>query len=196
MRSEDIYKPNVFIAIRVFYYYTMIQNVQKQLLNLINNHALDEFLQIYQQCLYSLRSFERIEILLRACRFGTVEFVENIFNKDSLTNMNCRHPSTGYTPLFIAIRAKQYNIVKYLIEKTEVDTTCLQEALRQRDMSIVKLLLQHGAIVDEQHLRIAIGECFREDCKVCIRKERLYRILIFLGDKSIIIIRNTSYLSI
>ena len=159
-----------------------IQNQQQQMMKLIDNHLLDEFLVIYRQSLCSLQPFEQIQILLHACRFGTSEFVHNILNEKSSININCRHSSTGYTPLFTAIRAKRHDIIKYLIEKTEADvncnftnnanleaiTTCLHEALHQRDLLTVKLLLQYGAIVNERHLYMAINECFRQDSKVSV----------------------------
>jgi len=158
-------------------------NQQQQLINLIDSHKLDEFLTLYRQSVFVLKPFERIEILLRACRFGSLVLVRNILNEDSAVDVNCCHPSTGYSPLFIAIRAHQHDIIEYLIQETQANvngtcatsendetaaTTCLQEALRQQDLSTITLLLQHGAIVDERHLFLAIIECFRQNFKVTI----------------------------
>jgi hypothetical protein len=144
---------------------------QQQLIDLIDDHDFEKFDVLYQQVSSDLKSFEHVELLLRACRFGTVPFVQCILNNNSIIDVNCQHPSTGYSPLFIAIRAQQHDIIEYLIRETQVDvncnfqtnTTCLHEALSQRDFFTIKLLLEHGVIVNESHLFTAIIECFREE---------------------------------
>ena len=144
---------------------------QQQLIDLIDDHDLEKFAVLYQQISSDLKSFEHVELLLRACRFGTVPLVQCILNNNSIIDVNCRHSSTEYSPLFIAIRAQQHDIIEYLIRETQANVnchfqtniTCLHEALRQRDLFTVKLLLEHGVVVDESHLFTAIIECFREE---------------------------------
>lgn len=148
----------------------MSEQQQQDLIDLIDDHALEKFLALYRQISSNLKSFEHVELLLRACRFGTLSFVKNILNNNSIIDINCRHPSTGFSPLFIAIRAQQHDIIEYFIRETQADvncnfqtnTTCLHEALRQRDLFTIKLLLEHGVIIEESHLFLVIIECFRE----------------------------------
>ncbi|CAF3333317.1 unnamed protein product [Rotaria socialis] len=129
----------------------------------------------YEQCSSALRPFEHAEILFRACRFGTLDFVRAILKDNTRIDINIRHPSTGYSPLFIAIRAQQHEIIDYLVQEKRADvngnsnisihcgsmTSCVHEALRQHDQLTLCLLLEHGALIDQSHIFLAIIECFR-----------------------------------
>jgi len=160
----------------------MSEQQQQQLIDLIDDHALEEFFVLYGEISSNLKSFEHVELLLRACRFGTLSFVQSILNNNSVIDVNCRHPSTGFSPLFIAIRAQQHDIIEYFIRETQADvncnfqtnTTCLHEALRQRDLFTIKLLLEHDVIIDESHLFLVIIECFRGEINKVFITEGLF----------------------
>ena len=158
------------------------QNRLQQLIDLIDSEALDDFLTRYRESLSLLKPFERVALLLRACRSGSLQVVKTILDEDPVMDVNCRHPSTNYSPLMIAIRAQRDAIIKYLIQETEADvnctfgntekddaaSTCLHEALRQGDVSTVMLLVKHGVVVTKSHLYVAVIECFRPRHKVVI----------------------------
>ena len=143
---------------------------QQKLLDLIDAHMADDFVALYRCSITVLKQFEHNELLLRACRFGTLELVQSLLNEGHVAIDNCYHPSTGFSPLFIAIRARQPDIIDYLIRQLHADVndskntdeTCLHEAIRQWDLPTVKLLLEHGVIVDERHFLLALNECVRE----------------------------------
>ncbi|CAF3150254.1 unnamed protein product [Rotaria sp. Silwood2] len=142
---------------------------QQQLVAFIDSQSLEDFLELYRASLGILKEYDHVELLLRASRYGLLSFVRNILNDGSaFVNANCRHPSTKILPLVVAIRAQKHDVINYLIQEAKTDInwscekkniTCLHEAIRQRDLSTTKLLLQYGAIVDKRHLQIAIIEC-------------------------------------
>jgi ankyrin repeat protein len=150
--------------------------LQERLIDLMNKELLEDFSDLYFKSLLIIKSYEHIELLLYACRFGLLSFVKKILNNNStVINVNCYHPSTGFPPLFIAIRSQKHLIIEYLIREAKADVnwscdkigrTCLNEAIRRWDLSTVALLIEHGAIVDQRHLFISIIECFREKDKV------------------------------
>jgi ankyrin repeat protein len=156
---------------------------QQRLIELIDAHATtDDFLTLYRYSVTALKPFEQNELLLRACRFGTLAIIQALLSDGHVTVDNCHHPSTGCSPLFIAIRAHQTAIIYYLIHEvhadvnssTNRDETCLHEAIRQRDLSTVKLLLEHGATVDERHFLLAIKECaHKPTCHIKVISHRL-----------------------
>jgi hypothetical protein len=43
---------------------------QQQLTDLIDSHAVEKFRVLYRQSSSTLKLFEHVELLLRACRFG------------------------------------------------------------------------------------------------------------------------------
>lgn len=144
---------------------------QQELLDLIDDQNLDKFLLLFEDIRSTLKLFEQLELLFRACRFGTLPMVKGILETNVLIDVNSRHPSTRFSPLFIAIRAQQHEIIEYFIGETEADVngrfpknrTCLHEALRRGDVSTVTLLLDRQVDVDQSHLFLIIIECFREE---------------------------------
>ena len=148
----------------------------QDLLDFIDDQNFDKFLVLYGEIHSKLKSLEHLELLFRACRFGTLSFVKRILNDNTLVHVNSPHPSTKYSPLFIAIRAQQYEIIKYLVEETEADIncrfpkdrTCLHEALRQGDVPTVTLLLDRQVNVDQSHLLLIIIKCFREEVSMVL----------------------------
>ena len=143
---------------------------QQELLDLIDDQNLEKFLLLFEDISSTLKSFEQLELVFRACRFGTLTIVKGILQGNVLIDANSRHPSTKFSPLFIAIRAQQHEIIEYFIQETDADIngrfpknrTCLHEALRRGDLSTVTLLLDKQVEVDQGHLFLIIIECFRE----------------------------------
>ncbi|CAM4984496.1 unnamed protein product [Rotaria socialis] len=147
----------------------------QKLFYFIHIHELNDFITFYEQCSSALKPFEHAEILFRACRFDSLNFVRAILKDNKRIAINVRHPSTGYSPLFIAIRAQQHEIIDYLDQEKRADvngnsnisihcesmTSCAHEALRQHDQLTLCLLLEHEALIDQSHIFLAIIECFR-----------------------------------
>jgi ankyrin repeat protein len=138
---------------------------QQHLVDLIDSLVIDEFLeQVNDGSSSTLRDFERTELVLRACRFGSLELVRSFVTDDDL--IKCRHSSTGYSPLFIAIRGRQRTIIDYIISRhPPIDfSACLHEAIRQQDPVTVKLLLQllTPDVLKRHHFLSALCECIHE----------------------------------
>ena len=96
----------------------------QDLLDLIDEQNLKEFLRLYGEMSSKLKSFEHLELLFRACRFGALAFVKGILNENSLIHVNSQHSSTRFSPLFIVIRGQQHEIIRYFIEETNADINC------------------------------------------------------------------------
>ncbi|CAF1045490.1 unnamed protein product [Adineta steineri] len=148
----------------------MTKQIQEQLINLIDNQSLEEFISLYSKHSSLLKSYQHTELLFRSCRLGLLSFVEYILNS-KLIDINCSHPSTGYPLLFISIRSQKHDIIRYIIQQTNAninwscqnnEITCLNEAIRQLDYSTVILLLEHGCTINQSHLFGTIIECFRQ----------------------------------
>lgn len=191
----------------------MVQNEQENqqhLLHLIDTHSLEDFLDLYGKSLSNLKVFEHVELLFRACRFGSLVFVKTILSSSSsIVSVSSCHPSTGFSLLFVTIRAQQHEITEYLIREMQADVnwsckktavTCLQEAIRHRDIFTMTLLLQHGAFVDQRHLFASIIECFSLEKKVTFLRSTVHRIslrylLVFVGDMPFAVVRYTCWAS-
>lgn len=141
----------------------------KQLVDLIDNQSLDDFIELYRKSIRILKTYDHIELILRATRFGLLPFVKCLLNDGAdCIDVNCQYVSSGISPLVVAIRAQKHDLINYFILEAKADVnwscpkkklTCLHEAIRQCDLSTVTLLLEHGTIVDKRHLRAVIIEC-------------------------------------
>lgn len=146
-----------------------MSDLQVELVNFIDDQNWEKFLLLFEEINSRLKLFELLELLFRACRFGTLPMVKKVLEANVLIDVNSRHSSTRYSPLFIAIRAQQHDIIQYLIRETDADInsrfpknrTCLHEALRRGDLSTVTLLLDRQVDVDQSHLFLIIIECLR-----------------------------------
>ena len=98
----------------------MTKQIHEELINLIDNQLYENFIILYSKHSSSLKSFEHIELLFRFLSFWLFIILEFLLNS-KLIDINCSHPSTGYSPLFISIRLEKHNIIKYIIEQTNIN---------------------------------------------------------------------------
>ncbi|MGC2422756.1 MAG: ankyrin repeat domain-containing protein [Nitrospirota bacterium] len=146
--------------------YTAVENGHRNIVELLLEHGA------------SLEADRDKSPLHAAAEKGYKDIVELLLDKDA--DIEASDAIEHDTPLTYAVSNGHYDTAELLLNRGADPNDSLVQAIIEDDLYMVKLLVNHGAIIDEEHIEIYAGEEIADFLKDAFEKQEANKV--YLSD--------------